>query len=192
MASPAQKKDQNDYNQVLEFFQTVADLTSRTDEKVKGLLEHQIFLDKEIDKLKEKINQLIHLETLEEEIDELKEAINKLIRLESLEKEIHEIREILDKLKNLENSNVFDLKSDYNHTLLKLKVAEEEFDKVKKRFDEFESKLNKINEKYKDQDAANQSRKSLLNMLLDIVFRIVLMVTGGYILYKLGLQSPPN
>jgi chromosome segregation ATPase len=131
-------------------------------------------------------------ESLEEEIDDLKEAINKLIRLESLEKEINDIKEVVNKLKNLETLDVFELKGNYNHTLLKLKVIEEEFDKVKKRFEEFEDKLDKVNEKYKDQDAASQSRKSFFNMILDIVFRIVLMVAGGYILYKLGLQSPPN
>jgi hypothetical protein len=128
-----------------EQLQSLFDLTSRIDEKLKLFMERQADIERRIDKVLD--NQQRDIALVEKDLNDLSEQVAIMAYSDP------EIKKDLDTLKT--------------------------------KMDLCEIKVESIN-------LRTQHADSRWGRLLDLIFKLGVMLVAGYILYKLGLQAPPS
>lgn len=129
---------------IFDYLQSVMDVTSRIDERVKILIENNKNLKEEIDKVNESYRQVISKVVILEERDVKNIILDCVVIKEKIN------------LLQLEQKKLAELSSDISVLQQKLKVIDNFWIKI-----------------------------------FDSVWKLMLTIIAGYILYKLGFQAPP-
>jgi len=147
-------KGEQSFASVSDAIQTVFDLTSRIDERVKMLITHQNEIDLRLEKLLDMHQQILH-------------------RITAIESK--NLNAIEDDLQNLNE-----------------KVAILENDDCRGEIQELKTKIHSFDLKQENITLRIGSHDGRWNKIFDSIWKFALMLIAGFILYKLGFQSPPN
>lgn len=150
------------FGQVSESVQLVFDLTSRIDERVKMLIERQKEIDDQLDKLLAMQNM----------------ALQRLATLES----IVESRDFDTHLRSLSEKVAVISSSDLKDDVESLQNKNQELHNI----------IHTMQIKIETMWLRLGVNDSRWYTIFDGFYKLALMMIAGYILYKLGWQSPPN
>lgn len=150
------------YNQVTESIKSIFDLTSRIDERVKMLVERQNDADIRYDKVLELLQQLVNRVT----ILESKDISNVKIDVNEINKRVA-IMESFEAKHNVEDIG-----------------AKQDIEDIKQKIHTLDLRVEAINMRTVTQEGRWAK-------LFDLVFKLTIMLIGGYLLFRFGWQSPP-
>ena len=154
------------YSQVSDSIKSVFDLTSRIDERVKMLVERQNDVEERLDKFLEiqqtLSNRISIIET--KDVSMVKTEVN-VVR--------NDVADLSKKVAIIESQ-------DYQIEELKIKVRE------------LNTKLELLEIKSEGHGFNVQHNEKRWATIFDFVFKLSFILLGGWLLYKLGLQSPPT
>lgn len=96
---------------------------------------------------------------------------------EKLDKFISLSQELINRVSLIESKGIMSVSD--------ISDLEKDMHEFKERLRTFELKIESIGVKTLQQETR-------WSQVLDLIFKLTLMLIGGFLLYKLGLQSPPN
>jgi hypothetical protein len=150
------------YNQVSGSIKSVFDLTSRIDERVKMLVERQNIADERYDKVLELLQQLVNRVTILESKD-----------ISNVKTDLNDMNK---KIAIMENSET---KHDKESS-----VTKHDMEDIKQKIHTLDLRVEAIN-------MMTATQESRWAKLFDLVFKLTIMLIGGYLLFRFGWQAPP-